>query len=416
MSPGGGHARALGGVGGEVPPQRASGRRLRILHLVGYPYLTRGTAIQAFLLAREQRRQGHEVTCAFAYSGVDGGARRLQPVSDADIELDLYAMESRREMLRFRHTISSGRFDVIHAHYRDRALRFALLSSVAVRTGALVASWGNVYPIDPRRWLSTGYRDGNNHRSYSAWTGLVLRAPRVSRIVAVARTVKQVLVETGGVRPEKVSVAYEGVDPTVFHPSVDGAAVREELGLPHRAPVVGIASAYYWVKDYPTFLRAAAVLGARDPEVRFLIVGEGTERIWNSVLRDHHALASRIVVAGARSDMPQVLAAMDVLVSTSRYEALSGVAREALAMSKPVVCSDVGGNGELVRQGESGWLFPAGDWLALADTITTVLANPAMAARTAAVGRTRVLETHTLEARRAAIDGLYVEALDGRLW
>jgi glycosyltransferase involved in cell wall biosynthesis len=393
-----------------APPAR---RPLRILHVVAYPQLTRGTAIQAFLLGRQQQGRGHEVSFAFARTSAGAnGHRPLQPVTDAGLDLELYAMDSPREMLRFRSMLARSSFDVIHAHYRDVALRFCLLSSVSLGAAGLFASWGNVYPIDRHRWLSLSYREGSGRRAHSAWAGLALRTPRVVRIVAVAEAVKQVVVETGAVPPEKVSVIYEGVDPKVFHPGVDGSSVREEFGIPSTARVVGIASAYYWVKDYPTFLRSAALLGAQYPDVHFLIAGDGTEQIPESLLAET-GIRDRIAIAGGRSDMPSVLGAMDVLVSSSRYEALTGSAREALAMAKPVVCTDVGGNSELVRPGETGWLVPPADQHAIAQAVSTVLDEPSAAAAVANAGRARVIEHHTLDARCRAVDALYEQALDG---
>jgi len=82
-----------------------------------------------------------------------------------------------------------------------------------------------------------------------------------------------VLIARAGVDPSKVAVVHQGVDPERFHPSVDGAGVRRELGIPLDVPVVGMLSAYRWVRDFPTFLDAAEILARERPDVHFLLAG-----------------------------------------------------------------------------------------------------------------------------------------------
>ncbi len=385
---------------------------MRILQALAYPASTRGATRQALILARELQRRGHAVTCALPDAGaaVDRGELCSQALREEGIAVARIEMTGRRGLRELRRLLAEQAFDIVHTHNRDVALRRVLLASIGRRPPALITSWGNVYPIDRRRWLSTGYRERGLRRSHSAWTGAALRSRRVAGIVAVSEAVKRVVVEGAGVVPAKVEVVYEGIDPEQFHPRVRGDGVRRELGLDPHAPVVGIISAHYWVKDFPTFLRAAGLIAKERPDVRFVVAGEGTERV-REELGDHPAIADRVAIAGARQDVPALIACLDVVVSTSIYEALGGVLREALAMATPVVCTDVGGNSELVVPERTGLLAPPRDPGAVAAAVLRTVADPQGARRMAERGRELVLRRHTTRARTEAVEAIYREAV-----
>jgi len=126
-------------------------------------------------------------------------------------------------------------------------------------------------------------------------------------------------------------------------------------------------------------------------------------------------LAERVHFMGAREDIPQVLAALDVSVSASAsaWEGLSGVMRESLALGRPVVCTDVGGNRELVRDGETGRLVLPGDPAALAAAILDLLRDPAAARRLGENGRRLAEATFSNAARAAAVEAVYQRILSG---
>jgi glycosyltransferase involved in cell wall biosynthesis len=124
-------------------------------------------------------------------------------------------------------------------------------------------------------------------------------------------------------------------------------------------------------------------------------------------------LGARVRFTGARGDIPHVLAALDVSVSASAtaWEGLSGVMRESLAMARPVVCTDVGGNRELVRDGDTGRLVPPGDPAALAAAILDVLSDPDRARAMAARGHRLAVTTFSNAARAQAVEAIYRRVL-----
>jgi len=120
-------------------------------------------------------------------------------------------------------------------------------------------------------------------------------------------------------------------------------------------------------------------------------------------------LAEAVRFTGPRQDVPQVLAALDVSVSASAtpWEGLSGVMRESLALGRPVVCTDVGGNRELVVDGVTGRLVPPGDASALCGAIAALLADPGAARRLGEAGRELAVAKFSNAARARTMEALY---------
>src|SRR4029077_9155922 len=115
------------------------------------------------------------------------------------------------------------------------------------------------------------------------------------------------------------------------------------------------------VKNHPAFLRAAARVTRALPETEFLLVGDGPLRSKLQVMAGDLGIAERVHFAGERHDIPAMLSSMDVSVLISSSESLSNVILESMAAGVPVVATDVGGNSELVTDGETGVLVPPGD-------------------------------------------------------
>src|SRR5882724_9065272 len=212
---------------------------------------------------------------------------------------------------------------------------------------------------------------------------------------AVAATVRG-----AGVPAERVVAIGPGLDTARFHPNVSGAGVREELGL--RGPAVGLVANIRGSKGHEYFLEAARTVLAERPDARFLIVGDGIgfEDVQRRV--KELSLEPRVLMTGFRRDVPEVMAALDVLVLPSiRSEAMSQVIPQALAVGTPVVGTAVGGTPELVRDGETGRLVPPADAPALAAAILDLLGDPERARALARRGQALVLARHSIDAAMA---------------
>jgi len=238
--------------------------------------------------------------------------------------------------------------------------------------------------------------------------GLVYRL--ADRVITSGQAAARV-VTVAGVPAARIVPIAPGVDTGRFYPGISGDGVRTELGVVG-APLVGLVANIRGSKGHDLFLDAARLVLASRPATRFLIVGDGVG--FADVQRRTQALGldQAVHMTGFRRDIPEVMAALDVLVLPSiRSEAASQVIPQALAVGTPVVASDMGGSGELIHDGETGRLVPAGDVAALAAAILDCLTDPARARAIARRGQSIVRQQHSLEASMARTTAVYAELL-----
>jgi glycosyltransferase involved in cell wall biosynthesis len=221
-------------------------------------------------------------------------------------------------------------------------------------------------------------------------------------------------VRAAGVPAERIVAIAAGVDTQRFHDGVSGKSVREELGLAD-AKVVGLVANVRGSKGHAVFLEAAReVLRAR-PQTRFLIVGDGVG--FDDVRRRvrETGLEARVIMTGFRRDIPEVMAALDVLVLPStKSEATSQVIPQALAVGTPVAAAATGGIPEIVRDGETGRLVPPGDAGALAGAVLALLDDPEAAREMALAGQALVRARYSADAAMTATTDVYRILLDVR--
>ena len=230
------------------------------------------------------------------------------------------------------------------------------------------------------------------------------------RIITSGESVRSIII-AAGIAPERVVTISAGVDGDRFHPAVSGRAVRREFGLAE-APVVGLVANVRGSKGHNVFLEAAGTVLAGRPDARFLIVGDGVGFDEVSRRVREMGLDQSVRLTGFRRDVPEVMAALDVLVLPSiRSEAISQVIPQALAVGTPVVASTVGGSPELIRDGENGRLVPPGDSRALADAILALLRDPERARAMARAGQAMVRERYTIDATMARTTAVYRRVL-----
>lgn len=220
----------------------------------------------------------------------------------------------------------------------------------------------------------------------------------VDRYLAVSAAVREVLVKDG-VDPGRIQIIHSGVDPDRFASArIDRrAALLKEWQLPAGIPLIGGIGALVPCKGFEHFLEAARlILDNRD--CAFVIVGEG--ELYEELNRKARALGleDRIRLVGFRSDIGDILKALDVFVFPSLEEGLGTSLLDALLLEKPTVASRVGGIPEVIHDERSGLLVEPGDTRALAQRVLSLLDDPAWGMRLATVGRATVLEGFSADA------------------
>ena len=377
-------------------PRRGSGRTatsltespLSILQVLEKGSFTTGSVVQMFELARGLTRRGHAVGVV-SRPGGDVGRRSAQegiPFFPLSLENE-FDLASARRLARI---YDKRAVDVVHVH-KGIAHSAALFATLfARRRPVLVVNRGVSFPLDP--FAALKYRI------------------RLDAVVTVCEDIKRIVVTSAGVPAAKVHVVYAGVDLSRFDPArADGGRVRREWGIGSDEKLVVQVGARDW-KGWRDVLSAAAIAAAKRPELRTAIVAckDEAEKARVLAVAREKGIEARVLAVGFRTDMPDVLAAADVVLDLS-YEGLgiTGTVREAMALGKPVVASAAGGNPELVEHGVSGLLVPPRDPVATAAAIETFLADPGLSARLGSAARDRVVKGFSTEVRLDRIEALY---------
>jgi glycosyltransferase involved in cell wall biosynthesis len=227
--------------------------------------------------------------------------------------------------------------------------------------------------------------------------------------LAVSQGVKDYLVDEIGIDPAKIRVVVNGVDVAALDAARPGSEIRRDLGLPEDATVVGLVGRLdHWGKGHRELFAAIGQLRERFP-LHALIVGGGRRLAEVQQASADLNLADRVHFLGPRTDVPDLLNAMDIFVLPSYSEGLSLALLEAMAAGLPVIATAVGSTAEVVRDGDTGLLIPPRDTAALADALARLLADPAWAQELGARARACVRERYSLERLGRKINALYEE-------
>jgi glycosyltransferase involved in cell wall biosynthesis len=211
-----------------------------------------------------------------------------------------------------------------------------------------------------------------------------------------------------GLAPEKLFIIGNALPEQLF------ARKRESIDRGPSVLRVGmVARMNAHSKNHSGFLRIAAKIHSKMPEVEFLLAGDGPLRPELEKQSQDLGLGNHVVFLGDRRDIPEVLASMDVAVLTSASESLSNALLEAMAAGLPVVAYRVGGNAELVNE-ERGVLIPAGDEEGFASAVLRLLASPAMRLQLGQNGRRFAQENFSLPSILARYDACYETLLEKR--
>jgi glycosyltransferase involved in cell wall biosynthesis len=167
-------------------------------------------------------------------------------------------------------------------------------------------------------------------------------------------------------------------------------------------------------KGVDEFIRAIALLRRTQPSAHGVIVGEVDLDADLRQLVQSLGLQDHLTLLGRRSDMPEVLSAFDVFVLCSHDEGMSNAILEAMAMEKAVVATDVGGTGEVVRHGHTGFLVPARDPEPLARALQEILAQPERLQEMGRLGRRIAVERFSAQSMVRQMENLYFDLACGR--
>lgn len=236
------------------------------------------------------------------------------------------------------------------------------------------------------------------------------------RVIACGEAMGRYLVEECGFPKERVVSIPTGIDFDQFQPRKPRAEVRRELGLGDAEFVVLMVGVIRGVKRHEVALQAFQRFSKAHPGAHLLLAGDGPMRREMERLAQSLGIAGRVRFLGHRDDVPDLLAAADALLLTSRMEGVPQAVTQALGLGVPVVATAVGGVPELVEHEQTGLLIPPEDPQAAADALSRIVGDPQWASQLGAAGREHTLARFSLSAmldRTEALLGTLLAAKTG---
>jgi glycosyltransferase involved in cell wall biosynthesis len=242
------------------------------------------------------------------------------------------------------------------------------------------------------------------------------RLPNVRKILSVCKSTSAPFPSLDA----KIATSYVGVDTEIYAPHPDlGEEFRSELGVSGSTRLVGIVGNLIPLKGQDVFLKAASQVYAKISDVRFAIIGQARDGDAESqgfsdrlqqIARDS-SLTGKVIFTGYYPDILKAINGLDLLVSSSRAEAMPLVILQAGACGKPVIASAIGGVPEIIQMGINGWLCQAGDDAELANAVVQALDDPIQLARTGDAARQITIEKFSLQRFVSRVEGQIENAL-----
>ncbi|MFT3767014.1 MAG: glycosyltransferase family 4 protein [Minicystis sp.] len=351
--------------------------RLRIIHTVSS---LQGGGMEQFVLrlAESQRKRGHDASVVALTKGPLLEIARQKGVPTTV----LFGTRAAERIGHCAAHFALYRPDIVHCH-NPTALHYATVAKLASRARLVFTDHAQTKGI--------------------IRVGSELEWPLVDAYASVS----------GETAKHCGDIGYRGT-PEVVHNGVEFAPakrpradVRKELGVDGRIVGVNVAS-FFPVKAQDVLVRAMAELKKTGAPVTMLLLGDGAERANVEKLAADLGLGPADVrFLGFRNDVPDLLAASDFFVLPSRGEGFPMSILEAMSHRLPVVCTPVGGNPELVTDGEHGYLVPVDDPAALASAMSKVAADEGLRERLGNAGYTRVTGEFTFERTTDKYEAIY---------
>lgn len=311
-----------------------------------------------------------------------------------------------RDWLSYRHVLKilrEFRPDVVHTHSAKGGI-LGRMAATRLHVPAIVHGVHGA-PFHPYQSVAARFV----FRACERWA-----APKCHAFVSVADAMTDLMVTAGVAPREKFTTIYSGMEVEPFLESAQHRdRVRKQLGYRPEHVVIGKIARLFRLKGHEYVIRAARQVVDREPNARFLFVGDGILReqlehqIAEAGLTDHFQLVG--LVPAER--IPEMVSAMDIVVHASLREGLARVLPQALIAGKPAVSYDVDGAREVVISNETGFLLPPQSIDEMAEALSRLVADPALRDRLGSEGRSRFTDRFRHERMAADLHSLYERLL-----
>jgi glycosyltransferase involved in cell wall biosynthesis len=374
-------------------------RRLHILHLTASLYTGGAERVILGLAPQLNRAEFAAHICAIGEFGQDSLLQEFQR-----LDLPVQQIPSRRfydprilaALVRY---IRRQRIDLIHTHllYADILGRFV----------------GSLLRVPVVTTLHNESPKSQNVRADKRWLNRLTARYGTAHFVAVSNRTRQCYLQEWQLDERRVSTIYNAIQMAPFLAVPEPPATEPEAagGAPLMVTTIGRLESQ---KGHHLLLQAAQQVLAHKVNVRVRFVGQGPLEAQLRSQAQELGIADQVEFTGLRRDIPAILAQSDIFVMPSLWEGLSIAAIEAMAAARPLILSDVGGNRELIADGQEGLLIPRNDSDALAQALLTLLRSPELRAALGRQARARARRHFHIDTMTRQYEALYRTLCNGQ--
>jgi len=225
-------------------------------------------------------------------------------------------------------------------------------------------------------------------------------------ITAISAATRDALIRFENFPKDKIKVVYNGIDDARYLLPQD-PNIKDSLGISEKAYILGTVARLDPIKNQKMMIKALNIVRQKYPETFLIIVGDGPERKNLEQFTEELGLSSHVIFTGFREDTHLFYKIMNIFLLTSFSEGTAMTLLEAMATGLPCIATAVGGNPEIVKEGETGFLIPSDDENILAEKIIALLADENMIERMGKSGRRRFEENFTVEKMVCSYQSMY---------
>ena len=298
-------------------------------------------------------------------------------------------------IVAIRKHIKTNKIDIIHCHQYTPWV-YGVLAAFATNTKVIFTEHGRFYP-DSSSW---------KRKLINPWLCRI-----TDHITSISNATKQALVEFENILEKRIEVIYNGISP----PVVDAdkvIALKEHLGLDENITVLGTIARLDPIKNHLMMLDAFAQVLITHPNTKLIVVGDGEERdnVKKQIVK--LGIQDKVFMPGYDPQPQHYLALMDIFLLSSFSEGTSMTLLEAMALGKPCVVTDVGGNPEVIENNGNGLVVKTDDAEAFCLAINQIISSPKTAAQMSLHAKTRYAAIFSDSVMNTKFSNLYNNLLD----
>ncbi|MDP5134044.1 MAG: glycosyltransferase family 4 protein [Paraglaciecola sp.] len=284
--------------------------------------------------------------------------------------------------------------DIIHCHQYTPWV-YGVLAAVGLKTKVVFTEHGRFYP-DSSSW---------KRKLLNPWLCRI-----TDRITAISQATKQALVDFENIPEKRIDVIYNGIKPPRVVPRKT-LELKEKLRLSSETKIIGTIARLDPIKNHHMMLNAFAQVLITHPNITLLVVGDGEERINIEKQINSLGIKDNVIMTGYDPQPQHYLDLMDIFLLPSFSEGTSMTLLEAMALGKPCIVTDVGGNPEVIKHHNNGLVVKTNDAEALSEAIKQLISDSKTAEKMGFVGQKRYASTFSDSVMNTTFSNLYTNLL-----